>query len=85
MEVGDYILIGSSKAVTFNVVGIARVKSDYYFDITNEPRHCRDVEFLKKIEHPGYSVAKFKRTIRLENISEQDFIDTLAGLIEETP
>jgi hypothetical protein len=85
MEVGDYILIGSSKAVTFNVVGIARVKSDYYYDSTNEPRHCRDVEFLKKIEYPGYPIAKLKRTIRLEYISEQDFIETVAGLIEETP
>jgi len=81
MEIGDYVIIGSSKAVQFNVVGIARVKSDYYFDINIEPRHCRDVEFLKILEYPGKPVARLKRTTRLEYISEQDFIETLTLLI----
>lgn len=82
MNIGDYILIGSSKAVQFNLVGIARVKSDYYFNKKKEPRHCREVEFLKKLEYPGLPIAKLKRTVRLEYISEQDFIETIASLIK---
>lgn len=80
MQVDDLVIIGTGQTTTFNISGIVRVKSSYYFDANLEPRHIRDVEILK-VFNPPLPMLRFSRTPRLEMIDEADFHEAVISLL----
>lgn len=81
MQKDDLIIIGTGPMTQFSLVGVARVRGSYFFDLARTPaRHLREVQFLAIPQAPRL-MQRFARTARLELIHEADFHEAILSLV----
>lgn len=76
-KIGDYVIVGTGQTTQFNIQVIGRIIGEYEFDSNKQPyRHFRKIELLKIFETP-IQVEKWGQVQRIENVDQNDFVDTL--------